>query len=126
MSKEFTKEKLLALADKYGLKHTQIEEIHYFYFPKIGILDDEDENEYRDDLFDWSEGTETILIYNSYLLRIGVSQVWSAQFECSEEVDKFERLEAIVSYMVEMSNSLIELKKKALALNLKTEISKDF
>ena len=102
----FTKEKLFALAEKYGLDYRQYE--------------------CRDDLFDWVEGQDKILIYTSYLLRIGVRNVWEGQFEYSEEVYSMERLEAIVSYMVEMANGMKELNKKALALNLINDISKDF
>ena len=122
----FTKEKLLALADKYGLDYRQYEECFYFFLPKLGIIEDENDEECRDDLFDWVEGQDKILIYTSYLLRIGVRNVWEGQFEYSEEVYSMERLEAIVSYMVEMAHGMKELNKKALALNLINDISKDF
>ena len=126
MKTNFPKEKIFALAEKYGLDYQQSEEIFYFYLPKLGIIDDENDNAYRDDLFDWSEGQDKILIYTSYLLRIGVRNGWENQFEYSEEVYSMERLEAIVSYMVEMAHGMKELHKKALALNLINDISKDF
>lgn len=122
----FTKEKLFALAEKYGLDYKQYEECFYFYLPKLGILEDENEDDYRDDLFDWAEGQDKILIYTSYMLRIGIRYGWENQFEHSEEINSMERLESIVSYMVEMANSMKELHKKALALNLINDISKDF
>ncbi len=122
----FTKEKIFALVEKYGLDYKQYEESFYFYLPKLGILEDENEDDYRDDLFDWVEGQDKILIYTSYLLRIGVRNGWEGQFENSEEVYSMERLEAIVSYMVEMAHGMKELHKKALALNLINDISKDF
>lgn len=124
--KNFPKEKIFALAEKYGLKCEKIEECYYFYLPKLGILDDENDTEYRDDLFDWTEKSKTILIYTSYLIRTGVSNGWSAQFENSEEVYTFERLEAIVSYMVEMANSLVAAKKKVDELGLVIKASEDF
>lgn len=122
----FTKEKLLVLAEKYGLDYKQYEECFYFYLPKLGILEDENEDDYRDDLFDWTEGQDKILIYTSYMLRIGIRYGWENQFEHSEEINSMERLESIVSYMVEMANGMKELHKKALALNLINDISKDF
>ena len=122
----FTKEKLFALAEKYGLDYKQYDEIFYFYLPKLGIIEDENDDDYRDDLFDWSEGQDKILIYTSYLLRIGVHNGWENQFEYSEEVYSMERLESIVSFMVEMANGMKALNKKALALNLINDISKDF
>lgn len=123
---EFTKEKLFALAEKYGLTCDEIEDSYYFFLPKLGIIEDENDTECRDDLFSWSENTKTILVYTSYLLRIGVSYGWEAQFEHSEEVCTLERLEAIVSYMVELANGMKKLNKKALELNLINDISKDF
>ena len=123
---EFTKEKIFALADKYGLTCDEIEGCYYFYLPKLGLLDDENDDEYRDDLFDWSENSKTILVYTSYLVRAGVSNGWSAQFENSEEVSTLERLEAIVSYMVDMANSLVDVKKKADELGLVIKASEDF
>lgn len=122
----FTKEKLFALSEKYGLDYRQYEECFYFFLPKLGIIEDENDEECRDDLFDWVEGQDKILIYTSFLLRIGVRNGWEGQFEYSEEVYSMERLEAIVSYMVEMAYGLKELNKKALALNLINDISKDF
>lgn len=122
----FPREKIFALAEKYGLNHEEIEGSYYFYLPKLGLLDDENDDEYRDDLFDWSENSKTILVYTSYLVRAGVSNGWSAQFENSEEVGTLERLEAIVSYMVEMANSLLEVKKKADELGLVIKASEDF
>lgn len=122
----FTKEKIFALAEKYGLDYKQYEENFYFYLPKLGIIEDENDDECRDDLFDWSEGQDKILIYTSYMLRIGVRNGWEGQFEFSEEVYTMERLESIVSYMVEMANGMKELNKRALALNLINDISKDF
>ena len=122
----FTKEKIFALAEKYGLDYKQYEECFYFYLPKLGIIDDENDDDYRDDLFDWTEGTDKILIYTSFLLRIGVRNGWENQFEYSEDVYSMERLESIVSFMVEMANGMKELHKKALALNLINDISKDF
>lgn len=122
----FTKEKLLVLAEKYGLDYKQYEECFYFYLPKLGILEDENEDDYRDDLFDWTEGQDKILIYTSYMLRIGIRYGWENQFEHSEEVCTLERLEAIVSYMVEMANSLVKLKKKANELSLALKASEDF
>lgn len=122
----FPREKIFALADKYGLNHEEIEGSYYFYLPKLGLLDDENDTDYRDDLFDWSENSKTILVYTSYLVRAGVSNGWSAEFENSEEVGTLERLEAIVSYMVDMANSLLELKKKADELGLVIKASEDF
>lgn len=122
----FPREKIFALAEKYGLNHEEIEGSYYFYLPKLGLLDDENDDEYRDDLFDWSENSKTILVYTSYLVRASVSNGWSAQFENSEEVGTLERLEAIVSYMVEMANSLLEVKKKADELGLVIKASEDF
>lgn len=122
----FPREKIFALAEKYGLNHEEIEGSYYFYLPKLGLLDDENDDEYRDDLFDWSENSKTILVYTSYLIRASVSNGWSAQFENSEEVGTLERLEAIVSYMVEMANSLLEVKKKADELGLVIKASEDF
>ena len=123
----FPREKIFALAEKYGLDYKQYDDIFYFYLPKLGIIEDEnDEDDCRDDLFDWSEGQDKILVYTSYLLRIGVRNGWEGQFEYSEEVYSMERLEAIVSYMVEMAYGMKELNKKALALNLINDISKDF
>lgn len=122
----FPREKIFALADKYGLNHEEIEGSYYFYLPKLGLLDDENDDEYRDDLFDWSENSKTILVYTSYLIRASVSNGWSAQFENSEEVGTLERLEAIVSYMVEMANSLLDVKKKADELGLVIKASEDF
>lgn len=122
----FPREKIFALADKYGLNHEEIEGSYYFYLPKLGLLDDENDDEYRDDLFDWSENSKTILVYTSYLIRAGVNNGWSAQFENSEEVGTLERLEAIVSYMVEMANSLLDVKKKADELGLVIKASEDF
>lgn len=122
----FPREKIFALAEKYGLNHEEIEGSYYFYLPKLGLLDDENDDEYRDDLFDWSENSKTILVYTSYLVRAGVSNGWSAEFENSEEVGTLERLEAIVSYMVEMANSLLEVKKKADELGLVIKASEDF
>ena len=43
-----------------------------------------------------------------------------------EEVNTFERLEAIVSYMVEMANGLVKLKKKADELGLAFKANEDF
>lgn len=122
----FPREKIFALAEKYGLNHEEIEGSYYFYLPKLGLLDDENDDEYRDDLFDWSENSKTILVYTSYLIRASVSNGWSAQFENSEEVGTLERLEAIVSYMVEMANSLLDVKKKADELGLVIKASEDF
>ena len=122
----FTKEKICALAEKYGLNHTEMEGCYYFYLPKMGILDDEYDDEYRDDLFDWSEKSKTILIYTSYVIRAGASHGYEGQFEYSEEVNTFERLEAIVSYMVEMANGLVKLKKKADELGLTFKANEDF
>lgn len=122
----FPREKIFALAEKYGLNHEEIEGSYYFYLPKLGLLDDENDDEYRDDLFDWSENSKTILVYTSYLIRASVSNGWSAQFENSEEVGTLERLEAIVSYMVEMANSLVDVKKKADELGLVIKASEDF
>ena len=124
--KGFPREKIFALAEKYGLNHEEIEGSYYFYLPKLGLLDDENDTDYRDDLFDWSENSKTILVYTSYLIRAGVGNGWSAQFENSEEVGTLERLEAIVSYMVEMANSLLEFKKKADELGLVIKASEDF
>lgn len=122
----FTKEKLFALAEKYGLDYKQYEECFYFYLPKLGILDDENDADYRDDLFDWTENCRTILVYTSYKVHVSISNVWEAQFSNSEEVDTLERLEAIVSYMVEMANSLVKLKKKANELSLALKANEDF
>jgi hypothetical protein len=122
----FPREKIFALADKYGLNCEEIEGCYYFFLPKLGLLDDENDTDYRDDLFDWSENSKTILVYTSYLVRAGVGNGWSAQFEHSEEVGTLERLEAIVSYMVEMANGMKELNKKVLELNMINDISKDF
>lgn len=122
----FTKEKIFALAEKYGLTCDEIEGSYYFYLPKLGIIEDENDTSCRDDLFAWDEGTKTILVYTSYLLRIGVRYGWEAQFEHSEEVCTIERLEAIVSYMVEMANSLVQIKKKADELGLAFKASEDF
>ena len=122
----FPREKIFALAEKYGLNHAEIEGCYYFYLPKLGLLDDENDTDYRDDLFDWSENSKTILVYSSYLVKAGVSDGWSAQFENSEEVGTLERLEAIVSYMVDMANSLLELKKKVDELGLVIKASEDF
>ena len=122
----FPREKIFALADKYGLNHEEIEGCYYFFLPKLGLLDDENDTDYRDDLFDWSASSKTILVYTSYLIRAGVSNGWSAQFENSEEVYTLERLEAIVSYMVEMANSLVKIKKKADELGLALKASEDF
>jgi hypothetical protein len=94
--------------------------------PKLGLLDDENDTDYRDDLFDWSENSKTILVYTSYLVKAGVGNGWSAQFEHSEEVGTLERLEAIVSYMVDMANSLLDVKKKADELGLVIKASEDF
>ena len=124
--KGFPREKIFALAEKYGLNHAEIDGCYYFYLPKLGLLDDENDNDYRDDLFDWSENSKTILVYSSYLVKAGVSNGWSAQFENSEEVGTLERLEAIVSYMVDMANSLLELKKKVDELGLVIKASEDF
>lgn len=126
MKTNFPREKVFALAEKYGLSHTEVEGCYYFYLPKLGVLDDENDDEYRDDLFDWSENSRTVLVYTSYLLRTGVSYGWDAQFEHSEEVYSFERLETIVSYMVEMYKSLVKLKKKADELGLAIKASEDF
>jgi hypothetical protein len=60
------------------------------------------------------------------LVKAGVGNGWSAQFEHSEEVGTLERLEAIVSYMVEMANSLLDVKKKADELGLVIKASEDF
>lgn len=122
----FTKEKLIALADKYGLTCDEIEGSYYFFLPKLGIIEDENDTSCRDDLFAWDEGTKTILVYTSYLLRIGVRYGWEAQFEHSEEVYSMERLESIVSYMVEMANGMKELNKKANELDLAFKASEDF
>ena len=122
----FPREKIFALAEKYGLNHTEMEGCYYFYLPKMGILDDEYDDEYRDDLFDWSEKSKTILIYTSYVIRAGASHGYEGQFEYSEEVNTFERLEAIVSYMVEMANGLVKLKKKADELGLTFKANEDF
>ena len=122
----FPREKIFALAEKYGLNHEEIEGCYYFFLPKLGLLDDENDTDYRDDLFDWSENSKTILVYTSYLIRYGVGNGWSAQFEHSEEVGTLERLEAIVSYMVEMANSLLDVKKKADELGLVIKASEDF
>lgn len=124
--KGFPREKIFALAEKYGLNHAEIEGCYYFYLPKLGLLDDENDTDYRDDLFDWSENSKTILVYTSYLVRAGVGNGWSAQFENSEEVGTLERLEAIVSYMVDMANSLLDIKKKADELGLVIKASEDF
>lgn len=122
----FPREKIFALADKYGLNCEEIEGCYYFFLPKLGLLDDENDTDYRDDLFDWSENSKTILVYTSYLVKAGVGNGWSAQFEHSEEVGTLERLEAIVSYMVEMANSLLDVKKKADELGLVIKASEDF
>lgn len=122
----FTKEKLLALAEKYGLDYKQYDECFYFFLPKLGIIEDENDEECRDDLFDWSEGQRDVLIYTSYTLHIGVRNGWEAQFDLSEEVNSMERLESIVSYMVNAANAMKELNKKVLELNLIQDISKDF
>ena len=122
----FPREKIFALAEKYGLNHIEMEGCYYFYLPKMGILDDEEDDEYRDDLFDWSEKSKTILIYTSYVIRAGASHGYEGQFEYSEEVNTFERLEAIVSYMVEMANGLVKLKKKADELGLTFKANEDF
>lgn len=122
----FTKEKLIAIAEKYGLDYQQNEEIFYFFLPKLGIIEDENDEECRDDLFAWSENSRSILIYTSYLLHIGVRNGWIAQFDHSEEVYSMERLESIVSYMVEMANGMKELNKKAVELGLAFKASEDF
>lgn len=122
----FPREKIFALAEKYGLNHAEIDGFYYFYLPKLGLLDDENDTDYRDDLFDWSENSKTVLVYTSYLVRAGVGNGWSAQFENSEEVGTLERLETIVSYMVEMANSLLDVKKKADELGLVIKASEDF
>lgn len=122
----FPREKIFALAEKYGLNHEEIEGFYYFFLPKLGLLDDENDTDYRDDLFDWSENSKTILVYTSYLIKAGVGNGWSAQFEHSEEVGTLERLEAIVSYMVDMANSLLDVKKKADELGLVIKASEDF
>ena len=122
----FPREKIFALAEKYGLNHEEIEGSYYFYLPKLGIMNDENDDEYRDDLFDWSENSKTILVYTSYLVRVSVSNGWEAQFEHSEEVGTLERLEAIVSYMVEMANNWVNIKKKVDELGLAFKASEDF
>ncbi len=122
----FPREKIFALAEKYGLNHAVIDGCYYFYLPKLGLMDDENDTDYRDDLFDWSENSKTVLVYTSYLVKAGVGNGWSAQFEHSEEVGTLERLETIVSYMVEMANSLLDVKKKADELGLVIKASEDF
>ena len=42
---EFTKEKLFALAEKYGLDYKQYEECYYFYLPKF-----ESHNNFRNNI----------------------------------------------------------------------------
>lgn len=82
--KGFQREKIFALAEKYGLTYNEIEGSYYFFLPKLDIMEDENDTECRDDLFAWDEDSKTILVYTSYLLRIGVSYGWEAQFEHSE------------------------------------------